>query len=158
MASGDETVEPAVSRVDDKDMSALCADIVRFRRNGATCEICHRNAGTALDAADAIAQLCDFTPLGDRWREIDLDMARMIIVHVLSHDLAYATRLNTDSLAADYADRFLATLGTARYLTNGDDPRLRTGGWDPITSATFDGGVVAVGVKLIGIVWVEDED
>jgi hypothetical protein len=65
------------------------------------------------------------------------------------------------------ADRFLASFGTdgVHYFTNADfgaraDPAftLSSFGWNPVTAATFDTGVLVVGPRRCGCLWVEDED
>jgi hypothetical protein len=70
--------------------------------------------------------------------------------------------------AQELADRFAAQFGPgARYFTDGTwhlpNTLIRCGdiggpSWDPVTQATFDTGVLVIGRKWSGYVWVEDED
>ena len=54
---------------------------------------------------------------------------------------------------------FLASFEkNARYFTNGTYGPTDLSGWNPLTDATFDTGVVAVCDSMIGILWVEDGD
>lgn len=115
------------------------------------------------EAADVIAAHCEFTMLGDRWQELDRTAATAIGEAILSRDLAYNVAVMKAEKARDCADRFLGLFTDARYYTNGDLGWKHvhgpgSAGWTPITSATFDTGVIAVATSLIGILWVQDED
>ncbi len=66
-------------------------------------------------------------------------------------------------------EEFLAEFGLeASFFTNGnweegwkraEDGRSAVGpSWDPVTSATFDGGVIALDQERSGILWLGDED
>jgi hypothetical protein len=142
---------------------ALCGEIAKRRGNGATCEAWQRPPTTAKNAADVVAEQCGFRGLADGWRELGRDDAESIAAAVLSHDLAYRSELMDAARAKDYAERFLALFDDAKYYTNGDLGPVHaqgggTAGWDPITGATFDTGVVVVGTNRVGILWVQDED
>jgi len=74
---------------------------------------------------------------------------------------AYNAKWVNASKARRVADAFVACFGShAEFLTNGylwlsnED----TSGWTPLTSATFDTGIVAVDEVAAGILWVTDED
>ncbi|RYG30103.1 hypothetical protein EON81_25505 [bacterium] len=51
-----------------------------------------------------------------------------------------------------------------RFFTNSEDPVSEEGesptsrSFMPLTSATFDGGIVVIGRSQIGCLWFEDED
>ncbi len=65
--------------------------------------------------------------------------------------------------AAELADQF--GTGGVRFFTNGtfheppEAQRIRSGAsWTPVTPATFDTGVLVMGPRCSGCLWVEDED
>jgi hypothetical protein len=102
------------------------------------------------------------------YEEIDKVAARQLILRVLHRDMAYNAEVMTEPRAAELADQFLAQFGPdTRYFTNGSwhlPPVIRPDGvvcgpsWDPVTAATFDTGVLAIGSAQSGCLWVEDED
>jgi hypothetical protein len=103
-----------------------------------------------LDAnasADAIASAVGLRPQGPAWAELDRDDAERIVEDVLHKDLAYGVEVVAPSVARTYVVRFTRALGPSRYFTS-----------EWISDATFDRGVIAVGVDRTGIVWVRDED
>ena len=65
----------------------------------------------------------------------------------------------TVDVATALATRFVEYCGDgAGFLTNGEIALSSSGGWLPITSATFDTGVIGIGRDRLGFLWVEDED
>ena len=52
------------------------------------------------------------------------------------------------------------------YFTNGEwthvldapDPVATLNGWDPISDATFDAGIICIGDGMAALLWVEVED
>lgn len=65
------------------------------------------------------------------------------------------------TLAASLAADWLAITGSdATYFTNGTwgQPAAQSTGWQPISNATFDAGIIAVAPQVSAILWVEDED
>jgi protein-tyrosine-phosphatase len=102
------------------------------------------------------------------YKKIDKDDARRLICIILRQDLAYSCELMPTARSAELADRFLAQFeSNSAYYTNGTwhlPDRARADGivlgasWDPVTDATFDTGVLVIGVDRSGCVWVEDED
>ena len=101
------------------------------------------------------------------YREIDADSARWLAKSVLNQDMAYSAQIMSVARAAELADQFLAQFGTegARFYTNGDFHESRRQkltlsdvAWNPVTSATFDTGVLIIGLQYSGCLWVEDED
>lgn len=102
------------------------------------------------------------------YKEIDEVAARGLARMVLHRDMAYDDEVMPATRAAALTDAFLAQFGAGtRYFSNGDW-RLRTAGrpedgvvctsLDPVTPATFDTGLLAVGAERSGCLWVEDED
>jgi hypothetical protein len=87
---------------------------------------------------------------------------------VLHRDMAYDAEVMPEARAAELADAFLAQFGPGtRYFTYGTwhlPPVVRPDGvvcgpsWSPVTPATFDTGVLAIGPERSGCLWVEDED
>jgi hypothetical protein len=102
------------------------------------------------------------------YTEIDVAAAHRVIVRILHRDMAYDTEVMPEVRAVELADRFLAQFGSpVRYFTNGTwhlPPDVLSGrviggaGWNPVTPATFDAGVLAIGPTCSGCLWIEDED
>jgi hypothetical protein len=102
------------------------------------------------------------------YKEIDQAAARHLIRLVLHRDMAYNAEVMPENRAAELADQFLAQFGPGtRYFSNGSwhlPPLVRGDGvvcgpsWDPVTPATFDTGVLAIGRERSGCFWIEDED
>ena len=88
------------------------------------------------------------------YKEIDELAARHLIQSVLHRDMAYNMEIMPEARAAELADRFLTQFGQGtRYFSNVDGP-----GCHPVTAATFDTGLLAIGPDRSGCLWVEDED
>jgi hypothetical protein len=102
------------------------------------------------------------------YKEIDEPSARLLARRILHQDLAYNAELIPLARAEELASRFLDQFGPdARYLTNGSwhlppvalaDRVVQGPSWDPVTDATFDTGVLVLGSRCSGCLWVEDED
>jgi hypothetical protein len=114
------------------------------------------------DALDAGARFAGL--LGRPGREIDRGEAHTVLVGIIERDLAYRASRHASTSAESTADAFLALFAgpTARFFTNGElgltHALGKTGGWAPLTRATFDTGVMAVEGPRLGVFWVEDED
>ena len=94
------------------------------------------------------------------WIEIDAQEAERLIVTILNKDLAYGVEVmpvnQANLLAAAFMEPFRVS---GRYFTNGTFHKPgNPDGWTPLTDATFDTGVVALGPTVAGILWVQDED
>ena len=114
-----------------------------------------------------IAQAHGFRALGDARLEISAHDAHAIATALLRRDLAYGEEIMTLAEADDFATGFLDLAPEPHaYFTNGewsgaleDDGSLETTiGWDPISDATYDAGIVCVGDGVSAILWVQDED
>jgi hypothetical protein len=101
------------------------------------------------------------------YKEIDAEAARRLAAAVINQDMAYNAEILPAARAAELAERFLAQFGTegVRFYTNGtfhENPGPKLGSpsasWDPVTAATFDTGILAIGRQCSGCLWVEDED
>jgi hypothetical protein len=108
-------------------------------------------------------------PLGDRWRKVDRATASSVLFSLLVEDMAYSSPRLPKEQATAAAEEFLEKFGVdASFFTNGNweegwrrakDGRSGVGpSWEPATSATFDGGVIALDQNRSGILWLEDED
>jgi hypothetical protein len=96
--------------------------------------------------------------------EVSADKAQEILQAILWKDLAYCAEIMPQSKAGEFAREFVMqqiALG-ANFYTNADWAaymRNKNGfSWSGLTSATFDGGVIAIGGGFASCVWVEDED
>ncbi len=136
----------------------VVAEIRIARRFGVT------HCGVSARPSPALAELAaEFGLASDpgSYSEIDAAAARRLAELVLSEDLAYNAAIRPADRAADLAGRFLAQFGTegVRYYTNGTFHESHGGaGWEPVTAATFDTGVLVIGPRGSGCLWVEDED
>jgi len=120
------------------------------------------------EGPDAVAEQFGLTLLGEDWRSIDRGVAHGVLLKLLVEDMAYNQRRLSDEQANALALEFLGYFGAdARFYTNGDwevVPDYVSKGtgaghsWISATSATFDGGVLAVDVERCGVLWIEDED
>jgi hypothetical protein len=121
--------------------------------------------GDLVSVIDAAVASLGFQPISTSWREISSSEAVGILRNILNRDLAYNAEIMPGEVAQELAERFCALFPqTARYFTNGGW-RTSLGGeaqspvsWQPLTDATFDAGIVAVGNGYLGVAWVEDED
>jgi len=124
-------------------------------------------AGVNTDAKSVVALATAFGLKGDAslYHQVDLDMAKAILVGIMHRDLAYGNRLlslaRAEELASQVMQRF--TVPGIRFLTNGKFKQgagvgLVLSHWDPATGSTFDTGVLMLGTAESGCVWVADED
>lgn len=117
-------------------------------------------SGSIVSEIDDYVQSLDFTGLGDRWMTVSRQVAIEILLSILTHDLAYRSKMMEISEAMTYANSLLSFYThKIQFFTNGDlfqDNGVQ--GWNPISKSTFDTGIVIVDEDQIGIVWVEDED
>jgi hypothetical protein len=97
--------------------------------------------------------------------KIDAAEAQAVLVAVLSREMAYDSDLvprdEAQVLAAAFVGQFAEE--SASYYTNGDygKPKTTPGvgpGWNPVTDATFDTGVLVVSPTRIACAWFMDED
>jgi hypothetical protein len=141
------------------------ADEIIAARN---CGVVH--CGLSSRASPSLSELAvEFGLAGDsaNYKEIDAASARRLLQLVLNQDIAYNAEIMSAARAAELADQFLAQFGTdgVRFYTNGTfhetrGPKLAwsDASWNPVTAATFDTGVLVVGPRCSGCLWVEDED
>jgi len=91
------------------------------------------------------------------YRNICRAEADAIATHVLESELALGSRIMSNPRAAHFWQQFMALFEgqDVKFATNAM-PHLRT--WTPATDATFDMGVLVIGVTRVACLWVEDED
>lgn len=109
--------------------------------------------GTLFAPASPIDQALD--------EGLDRIAARAAIARALTTTLAYSSSWVEAARAESVGDAFVACFAPeATFRTNGDllIGEIGSAAWDPLTSATFDTGVVALDSATAGILWVVDED
>ena len=120
-------------------------------------------------SADDAAREFGIRPLGERWRNVDRETATQVLFSLLIEDMAYSSpRLEREQAIAVIGEFLGKFSDGALFFTNGNweqgwkkaEDGIRSVGpsWEPATSATFDGGVIALDPKRSGILWLEDED
>jgi len=129
-------------------------DRIRHRRQSGNtrCDVIEGRM-TVTDAARAFGLADDDTI----YRTIGGMEAQEIATRVLTADLAYGSTIMSISDAADLWRQFVALFGgqNVEFFSNA---AAIPNAWTPATSATFDMGVIVMGVTKTGCLWVEDED
>ena len=144
-------------------MAGICERVKEQRTVGhTTCALFH--------GADIVSRKERLKRLGYRdiperfWVTATRDEALNIVTHCLARDLAHEQEVMPEGQARELATAFLANFDdNAQFLTNSrrfltDSPPDAGYGWEPVSHATFDTGVLVEANGVIGIVWVEDED
>ncbi len=125
------------------------------------------DARNEVQLVDAFVGQHGFSEIGDQWREVTRDFAERTLIRLLSFDLAYRAPLVPETLARQFAKRFLGWFRSdvtflTNHLVNSDETAVISGLSSyrsmPITDATFDAGIVAIDSALLGILWFADED
>ena len=100
-----------------------------------------------------------------RWYFLNEVMANGTLAEVIHKDLAFNSPLNDVEDCKQIAQEFVGLFNrkNSLFLSNGMlYAPLKVNGvsssWEPLTSATFDGGVVGFDGSLIAYFWFEDED
>lgn len=130
----------------------------------------HAKSAAPTDLADLAVQSVALRPLGEAWQEISENDAELIATGVLHRDLAHGVEIMPLAEAGELASNLLALVPQPMHcFTNGDwaeafgddleSPELlESVGFDPISDATLDAGIVCVGEGATLVLWVEDED
>ena len=127
----------------------------------------HAGAASATDLADLAVQSVGLRALEDAWLEISESDAESIATGILHRDLAYHTEIMPLALAAELASELLSQVPQPMTcFTNGDWAEafsenlesLDSVGFDPISDAALDAGIICVGDGVTALLWVEDED
>jgi len=141
----------------------ICEEVISRRSFGRViCEIF--NASERESRAEAL-QRFDYRNLSnDQWIRADREEAKNVLTHCLSRDLAYDAEIMDVNEARSLATAFVESFPPeAFFMTNsqaylGAD-LVRNGiEWSPLSSATFDTGIIAETDVVLGMLWVEDED
>ena len=123
----------------------------------------------SLETPDDVARNFGLKEIGAAWREVDRSNAIQILRNLLAESMAHQSpRLEPDQVTLAI-DQFMSSFTEgAAFFTNGTWETGPQKGkhsntvfgpdWEPVTQATFDGGIVALGLGIFGILWIEDED
>lgn len=146
----------------------LIARILQLRDAGhTTCTIVDlpgHEAGPS--AADHVVQTHGFRGIAADWEEISATDAHAIVATLLHRDLAYGQEIMPLETAADLATQLFDLVSEPHtYFTNGGwsvNPETSVpatlSGFNPISEATLDSGVVCVGDGRALLFWVQDEE
>ena len=155
-----------------ENMEAICEAITNRRRFGrVTCRVRGLDMRELANRKNVQVILDDFVRsfgfkgLSEGWIEVSVDIAKSVVRGVLFKDLAYNIAMMTEQEASSLADAFFSLFDQpVRCFTNGNlvvadaDPSEVPGAWTSNSDATFDAGIVCIGIAQIGILWAEDED
>jgi hypothetical protein len=122
-----------------------------------------------FETPDSVALRAGLHAIGESWRHIDREAAEAVLRFILSHDLAFSSLRLPEPTVLDVIQDFIGRFSlSAQFYTNGSwaegyrsAPNTTTSfgpEWQPLTDATFDGGVVALDSERAGLLWIEDED
>lgn len=122
----------------------------------------HSTTEAAQARADALVTSLDLTP-SPVWYPMSRSEAKKGAASILHRDRAYDGEIMPANDASRLARGFLGffTNGDVKCFTNGRliKPSSESDrGWNAITEATFDCGIIVVADDSIGILWVADED
>lgn len=104
------------------------------------------------------------------WKLINQEMAIEIVDSILAQDLAYnSERMNVEDALKITGLFFKLFPNPLYFATNGtlgqnhakrkkDINIITSSSWTPVTSATFDTGVIIITADLVGMLWMLDED
>ncbi len=108
--------------------------------------------------------------VNDSWQFINQEIAIEIVDSILAQDIAY----NSERMKVEDALRITGlffklfpkplyfatngTLGQNHAKRKKDVNFMASSSWTPVTSATFDTGVVVITTDVIGMLWMLDED
>ena len=117
------------------------------------------------ESVGAIAAAFGLSSDAKRYREIDAELARTILANFLYRGQAYHLQIMSLERAEELALQFMQEFGRppCRFFTNwnfeqrADGLLYKTWGWD-VTDATFNTGVLVLGLQKSACVWIEDED
>ena len=122
-----------------------------------------------FESPDSVALRAGLHAIGDSWRHINRDTAQAVLRFILSHDMAFSLPRLPETVVREVIQDFIGRFSlSAQFYTNGSwaegyrsAPNTTTSfgpEWQPLTDATFDGGVLALDSKRSGLLWIEDED
>ncbi|MBD2166273.1 hypothetical protein H6G04_17915 [Calothrix membranacea FACHB-236] len=155
--------------VESSEIQELRAEIFSKRSLGNILfEIKQINSDITLKTTEEITEILDlfvtqmgYIGIGDRWQEINQTAAKKIVVFVLKKDLAYAAKMMASAEAEKISTKIFNLLANpCRFFTNAVfvNDYSALSGWDSLTKATFDTGILFVSSTMMGMLWVRDED
>ena len=146
------------------NFSSIKEKILHLRKSGKiSCELANRPSEASQKALEIFAQQLGFS-VKNSLDEIEKNLALKIAKSVLSHDLAYQVKIIGEDQALEIIKAFCGLFNKdAKFFTNAifeedDQYHLKMKSWNGVTEATFDTGIFVIDEKLIGCIWVEDED
>lgn len=146
------------------NFSSIKEKILHLRKSRKiSCELANRPSEASQKALEIFAQQLGFS-VKNSLDEIEKNLALKIAKSVLSHDLAYQVKITGEDQALEIIKAFCGLFNKdAKFFTNAifeedDQYHLKMKSWNGITEATFDTGIFVIDEKLIGCIWVEDED
>jgi hypothetical protein len=152
------------TRMDQVLAAAVAAEIVESRGDDAVCGFFLHNAKDGefplIDVARKVGLAEEMDESEFQLMEIPLQKARIIVTNILHLDLAYHSETMPLEKAQLLCEKFFGQFSGAesiRIFTNGD-LGFDSSSWNPITTATFDTGVIVQSKTLSGIFWVKGED
>lgn len=96
---------------------------------------------------------------------INRELARDIVASILWKDLAYDVELMPKNKAYEFTDKILAeyytdecTIFSNSKWERNDIGNIILSGFNPMTNATFDSGIIIKHPSYFFCIWVEDED
>ena len=127
----------------------------------------HAGAASATDLADLAVQNAGRDRLRVALADLEPGVSERSQANALHRDLAYHTEIMPLALAAELASELLSQVPQPMTcFTNGDWAEafsenlesLDSVGFDPISDAALDAGIICVGDGVTALLWVEDED
>ncbi|MBD2438830.1 hypothetical protein [Nostoc sp. FACHB-110] len=155
--------------VDSPEIQEFKAEILSKRSRGNILfEIKQIISDMTLEEFEGLTELLDlfvsqigYVGLGTHWKEIHQAAAQKISAFVLTKDLAYSSKIMTIEEAEEITTKmFNFFQNSCKFFTNAVfvNNYSALSAWDSLTDATFDTGIIIVSARLIGILWVKDED
>jgi hypothetical protein len=135
----------------------LVKEIIGARASGVVhCGFSWKNFSSIADLGIEF----DLLDKPETYREIDREKAKALVTLILKKDLAYDRQIMPEERATALVERFFSHFEDegCRYYDNGMINDGLIGSWNRATEANFDTGVLIIGPKLSGCLWVEDED
>lgn len=110
-----------------------------------------------------------FHSINDKWIKISLSDAYNILPYLVTHSIAYGVELRFSKELREIVQEFMSLFSTDyRYFTNGNWHEVINmennasvvinPSWTPLSESVFDSGLVWINNKLVGIIWIEEND
>jgi len=147
-----------------KNFLSIKEKILHLRDSGKVyCDIIARNN---QDIKKSLIEFCEKIGFStnENLREIDKVIAIKIMRLILMKNLVYDSQIMTNEQANNLANDFCFLFeDNTKFFTNGNFEEKISGefflkSWKPMTKYMCDTGVFSINKKLVGCLWVEDED